>query len=240
MESKIGIHPKVKEDILDVLFRTQVSLQERDADELSRLSNMTIHNASIFQDTYSLQIAICLYALSKIIKRQPQKATEFIERFVSARQLAEKDQWNAYGSSMEKIIATIGKIDSHINQYRTDVLNQAQIKKGCGLYYHGLSVGQSAALSGASQWELYNYIGKTTIHDDGSSSLNNLDKRLAYTRTLFGDKNQNQAASQSSSQKVIVFDTGPIITMAMTNLLSLLPRLKAAFGGDFIIPHAVE
>jgi len=227
----MDIHPKVKEDILDILFRVGICLDERDADELSRLSNMTIHNASIFQDGYSIQIAICLYALSKIIAAKPEKAAEFSTRFVQARALVDANQWQAYGTLMDKILGAISQIDSNLNRYRADVLSQAQVKEGCRLYSHGLSVCQSAALSGASQWELYNYIGKTTIHDNGSSSLDNLNKRMEFTRELFSANNKN---------KTIVFDTGPVITMAMTNLLSLLPRLKEKFGGDFLIPSAVE
>ncbi len=234
----MDINPKIKEDILDILFRATICLDERDADEISRLSDMTIHNASIFQDGYSIQIAICLYALSKIIAAKPQTSADFSARFTQARELVEKEQWQSYGTFMDKVLARISELDSNLNRYRADVLSQAQIKKGCSLYSHGLSVCQSAALTGASQWELYNYIGKTTIHDDGSNSLENLDKRLEFTRELFSLA--PSAKSKPQMNKTIVFDTGPIITMAMTNLLSLLPRLKSAFAGDFLIPSAVH
>jgi hypothetical protein len=191
---------------------------------------MTNHNASIFQDEFSIQVAVCLYALSKVVKSRPEAALDFIDKFSQAHALLSQNQWQAYSNLVNKMLEMISKIDSNLNKYQKDVLEIAQIKKGCNLYSHGLSVCQSAALTGASQWELYDYIGKTTIHD-GSKALDNLDKRLEYTRALFSAKNKS---------KVIVFDTGPIITMAMTSLLHLLPRLKGAFGGDFLIPLAVK
>jgi hypothetical protein len=40
--------------------------------------------------------------------------------------------------------------------------------------------------------------------------------------------------------KALIFDSGPIISMAMNNLLWLLKKLKAEFKGDFYITPAVK
>ncbi len=40
--------------------------------------------------------------------------------------------------------------------------------------------------------------------------------------------------------KTLVFDTGPIISLALTNLLWLLPELKKKFKGRFLIPLSVK
>ena len=40
--------------------------------------------------------------------------------------------------------------------------------------------------------------------------------------------------------KSIVFDSGPIISLAMNNLLKILDPLKIKYGGEFIIPIAVK
>src|SRR3989344_3588176 len=40
--------------------------------------------------------------------------------------------------------------------------------------------------------------------------------------------------------KSIVFDSGPIISLAMNNLLWLLDPLKQKFKGEFFIPEAVK
>jgi hypothetical protein len=38
----------------------------------------------------------------------------------------------------------------------------------------------------------------------------------------------------------VFFDTGPIITLSMNNLLPILPRLKERFGGNFLITPGVK
>lgn len=38
----------------------------------------------------------------------------------------------------------------------------------------------------------------------------------------------------------LVFDTGPIISLALNNLLSILPELKRRAGGEFLIPPSVK
>lgn len=40
--------------------------------------------------------------------------------------------------------------------------------------------------------------------------------------------------------KTIIFDTGPVISLTMNNLLWLLPELKKQFKGKFLIPRAVK
>lgn len=40
--------------------------------------------------------------------------------------------------------------------------------------------------------------------------------------------------------KIIVFDTGPIISLVMNNLLQFMDDLKEYFGGDFVITPAVK
>ncbi len=40
--------------------------------------------------------------------------------------------------------------------------------------------------------------------------------------------------------KAIVFDTGPIISLALNDLLWTLPVLKEKYGGDFYLPHSVK
>ena len=40
--------------------------------------------------------------------------------------------------------------------------------------------------------------------------------------------------------KILVFDSGPIITLALTNLLWVLPKLKQKFNGRFVVPESVK
>ncbi|HLP79858.1 MAG TPA: hypothetical protein VK158_04445, partial [Acidobacteriota bacterium] len=221
---------KIKEDVLDNLFRVIICLREGDAAELSLLSNRTIHNSSVFQDRLSIDLAVLTYALSKIVDEKPTLRDQFATSLEHARKLLEHDQVQGYMLTIQEVMTHIRQVDENMQHYVGHVLNQARMKKGSKLYAHGISLAQSAAAMGTSQWELYNYVGKTKINDDGSHSVVNMRKRLDYARELFAGMHG----------RVLVFDTGPIITLTMNGLLSMLPKLKQLFAGDFLITKAVQ
>jgi len=59
----------IKEDIENVLNKVLAALEKHDFIELSKLSNHTIHDASIFQEDDPLTLAVLVYSLSKVIRR---------------------------------------------------------------------------------------------------------------------------------------------------------------------------
>jgi hypothetical protein len=83
---------------------------------------------------------------------------------------------------------------------------------------------------GISLWELYNYIGKTTVSDQVEDATAATKRRLEYARSLFATQYAN---------KQMVFDAGPVITLAITSLLYVLPRLKELSHASFFVPSAV-
>jgi len=228
---KTMLASNIKEDVLDCIFRTLVSIKEEDFSELATISNRTIHNSSIYQDHLSIDIAIVIYSLSKILREKPELAKQFVQLLTHAKELLENNQVDEYHQTIHEILQNIKTIDENIQKYRSHVITQAQIKKGTNLYNHGISVGQSASVMGISQWEMYNYIGKTAIHDDGSDSVENLSKRLHFTKALFDPRHKNTT---------IVFDAGPVITLALNSMLTLLPKIKYALDAKFLIPPAVK
>ena len=58
-----------KENILKILEETKKAVAKNDTVRLKRLSNQTIHTASITQDPDNVAIAVIVYSLSKIIER---------------------------------------------------------------------------------------------------------------------------------------------------------------------------
>src|SRR3989338_10004990 len=63
---------QIKRDILFVLNELLDILkarEDKDVYQIKELSNHIIHNASVFQDEYSVSIAVLVYALSKIMER---------------------------------------------------------------------------------------------------------------------------------------------------------------------------
>ena len=90
----------------------------------------------------------------------------------------------AFRKLIKNIFNFIRTIDAKLKLYIHEVINQAQIKKGCKLCEHGISVARASEVLGISQWELMHYLGKTTLIDQFSEPVNVL-KRLKIARSLF-------------------------------------------------------
>ena len=178
----------VKRDILKVLSDVARILEveeEKDVADLRELSNHTIHNASIFQDEDSVSAAILIYSLSKVIERREGKMNyrDLLKLINGASGSLKQNRVDEYRRGIKKLFHFISTIDTKLNLYIEQVINQAEIKKGSKLYAHGISLGRAAEILGISQWELMFYIGKTNIPDVKGGVR--LKDRLSYARSLF-------------------------------------------------------
>lgn len=179
----------VKKDILEVLnelIEILKSKEESDIADIKELSNHVIHNASIFQDEDSVSVAVLIYSLSKIIERK-QKDVDYGRIFSMLNScisgLKNNDD-ESFRKSIKNMFNFIRAIDSKLRIYIHEVINHSQIKKGCKLCEHGISVARAAEVLGISQWELLQYMGKTTLVDQFSEPVN-VSKRLKIARGLF-------------------------------------------------------
>ncbi len=183
------MHDIIKKDIISVLNELIEILkvkEDSDIAQIRELSNHVIHNASIFQDEDSISVAILIYALSKIIERNQKdfdysKVVNMISSCISTIKNNQDDQFR---SSISNIFNFIRTIDKRLKMYIYEVINQAQIKKGCKLCEHGISVARASEVLGISQWELMHYLGKTTLIDKINEPIN-VKQRLKIARGLF-------------------------------------------------------
>jgi hypothetical protein len=180
----MDMSPKAREDILSILRDAIHILKEKDSYSLRQLSDHSVHNASIFQDRYSISIAVVIYALSKIIDRMARIEPQVIEALRWAKDKLEQDDIAGYESEITAIIQLISDFDSKMQRYTHQVINEARIKKGSRIYEHGISLAQTATLLGTTQWELMKYIGQTTMADTFEGSKD-MKSRLEFARGLF-------------------------------------------------------
>ncbi len=179
----------IKKDIIAVLSDLVEILKEKkegDIAKIKSLSNHVIHNASIFQDEDSISVAILIYALSKIIERRERELdyNEILSMLTSAIQSLKNNNENAFRKSIKNLFDFIRAMDAKLKLYIHEVINQAQIKKGCKLCEHGISVARASEVLGISRWELMNYMGKTTLIEQFSEPVN-VSQRLKFARGLF-------------------------------------------------------
>ena len=183
------MHEIIKKDIISVLERLAGILkvkEDGDIAEIKELSNYVIHNASVFQDEDSISVAVFIYSLSKIMERRQReldykKISGLVNSAISG---AKSDDDTGFRKSIKNIFSFIRTMDAKLKLYIHEVINQAQIKKGCKLCEHGISIARSSEVLGISQWELMHYMGKSTLLDQFSEPVNVM-KRLKIARSLF-------------------------------------------------------
>lgn len=183
------MHDIIKKDIMEVLNKLVGILkvkEDSDIFEIKELSNHVIHNASIFQDEDSISVAVLIYSLSKIIERKQKELdyNKIISMLNSCIANLKNGSDEGFSKSIKNIFNFIKTMDERLKLYIHEVINQAQIKKGCKLCEHGISIARASEVLGISQWELMHYVGKTTLIDQYSEPVN-VSKRLKIARGLF-------------------------------------------------------
>ena len=183
------MHDIIKRDIIAVLSDLIEILkvkEESDMVQMKELSNHVIHNASVFQDEDSVSIAILIYSLSKIIERKQREMdyNKVLSMLNSCILNLKNNDDNGFRKSIKNMFNFIRTMDQKLRLYIHEVINQAQIKKGCKLCEHGISIARASEVLGISQWELMHYMGKTTIIDKFSEPID-VSKRLKIARSLF-------------------------------------------------------
>mgnify|MGYP006294754035 FL=1 len=179
----------VKEDILSILKKVIDILevkQAKDVIEIKRLSDHTIHNASIFQGEDSISVAILIYGLSKLVERKQGELDykRFLGMMQDAASLLMQNDVDKYRETIKKLFKLVSSIDSKLKLYINEVIKQAQIKKGSKIYEHGISLARAAEMLNLSQWELMGYIGKTTLAEIAEKKID-VRARLKLARGLF-------------------------------------------------------
>ncbi|MFW6383226.1 MAG: hypothetical protein ACOCZQ_01135 [Nanoarchaeota archaeon] len=184
------MHEDVKKDIIDVLKGSAQALRNGDSKTLRELSNHTLHNSSIFQDKDSVNIAVVVYALSKIVDKEKPDSSEVACMIEQARRHLETDDVKGYEDNLTKAMEHVAEFDKKMDLYVRHIINQAGIKKGSRIYEHGISLARAAELFNISQWELMKYLGQTSIPDKMGQGGAEFEERLEHTRKLFGLKNE--------------------------------------------------
>ncbi len=177
----------IKQDILKVIKKTIHSIEEKNIESLSSISNEVIHNGSIFQDNYSTSVAVLIYALSQILDKTSHINPHILQELRKAENALEQNNEKLFAQKIKKISAYIEEEDHKLKNYFRKVITSAKINKGTKLYDHGISTSRVAQILGRSQWELVSYLGRTNLSDNYGFN-DNMQKRISFARKLFTSK----------------------------------------------------
>ena len=181
----------VRKDIISTFDECISNFGKKDIDinEFANLSNHTIHNASVFQDSGSISAALIVYSIYKILERAGadeihlivDKMVPLMKKGILSLQKADLDEYKNDTKEMFNAIATL---DKRFKVFIEDVMWKARIKKGGKLYEHGVSIARAAEVLGITQWELMSYVGKTEI-TDYDTTKEDVKERIRFTKSIF-------------------------------------------------------
>ena len=182
---------QVKEDIIKVLEGAYDAIKQKLFANLHGLSDHIIHSMSILQDKDIVDVAVAIYALSKIYEKERHIKHKRIKAFTreilnllrKAVKALKADREKDYQKAIAKILADIQGLDRKINVYIEDVLEFARVKKGSRIYEHGISLGQAAKAAGVTKWELMPVAGETITHERFIEPITK--KRIELIKKLF-------------------------------------------------------
>lgn len=174
---------EVRSNTIRLLRGCISAISKGDSFLLKELSNGNIHSASIFQDEDSLSLGVVIYALSKMIDKS-QKRKTIVGKLRKALDAVISRDYNSYTLLMRELVEIIRAEDDRLKRFVSNVIEQAEVKKGSVLYEHGISIGRVAGILGISKWELMDYIGKTHFSEQSYETVPT-EKRLALARMIF-------------------------------------------------------
>ncbi|MBU0662056.1 MAG: hypothetical protein ABH854_04895 [Candidatus Diapherotrites archaeon] len=162
----------------------------RDID-LKKISNDSINEAVLANDALLAEIAVLAYALNKLISKRHvvmhpkwQVAKKSIltnlDKAASALGTGRAGQ---FAQLLDAAGKDVGSVDMKMGNYVQNLLEKAKVKIASSAYAGGMSLGQSAALTGADRKKLQSYIGFTKIHDEVVIGAG-IRERLAKLKTL--------------------------------------------------------
>lgn len=181
------------ENIIDILEKAKKAIKQEDTILIKELSNRTIHSSSIDQDPDNINIAVILYALSKIIERTRYREMEgwdkfektYTEAINNALIALKRKDTSAYRSQISRIKEGVEKISGHLKDYIEEVFRKAQINKASRVYEHGISRESAAKILGVTLWELNQYVGQTGIADVNITYTLDIKQRLKTAQEMF-------------------------------------------------------
>ncbi len=181
------------EHVQKVLREARKALRSGNALRLKRLSDQTIHSASVYQHTDYIVIAIIIYTLSKLVFRKEHIKRDRWEKFVKncsdslrrASNALHKHNHPMFISEIEHARESLSTISGDLKPFIEAVFQKASVSKATKIYEHGISLGQTAELLGLSTWELAEYIGERNIADAKYSLTKDVRIRAQHALEFF-------------------------------------------------------
>ena len=184
---------KEADNILRIFRETRVAIEKEDSYTIKKLSDQTIHTATISQDSDNIIVAVLVYSVAKIVEREHYRKMPgwktfrdiLLKNWDAATKFLEAGNIDKFRHHVGEIRHSLNKIDENLAIYIKLVFEKAQINKAFKIYEHGLSSQQVANLLGVSLWDLSSYIGQSRVHEEKLNVSLSERKRIKTANQFF-------------------------------------------------------
>lgn len=156
----------IRKEILYVLSQSILILEIKEAKDLEQLKDLSEHaidDVAIHKDMDLVSITVLVYSIYKIIpEMKDDDYKDLLTELKNAKQNLESNNLGRYNRNVKSMFDIVRNSNAQIKVHLQDVMQAAKIKKSASLLHRGLSIGQAAGLMGLSNWDLQQYVGRTT------------------------------------------------------------------------------
>ena len=162
-----------KKQLLSFLDGTVSAFEKQDIFALKEAGNKAIEEAALANDRQLAKLALVAYALFKMSGKQHivrhdkwrDVKHDILFDLRKAAKAVESGNAEEFEYRLQATIDSVKATDKEMGNYVQNVFEKARVKYASTAYSFGLSLGQSAALTGADKKQLLRYIGVTRIAD---------------------------------------------------------------------------
>jgi len=167
-----------------VIAEIRKAFEVEDFTYLRNIAAELAKRAAVDQDRMCAQLSVIAYSLSKILtKPHFQKSTNW-KMYKMAILSALIDAENgAKKNVVERVEQTIRKIDAEDGHFVKNIVDKARSKMSAIAYSVGVSTSLAAELFGADMHDLFDYVGKMKVHDEGRTKIG-IKERISVLRRL--------------------------------------------------------
>lgn len=151
---------------------------------LRNLATELARKAAVNQDKMEAQLAVIAYSLSKILTKPHFQRSQNWPRYRHAIISALRDAEEGRESNViERVERTIRRIDAEDGHFVKNIVDKAKSKMAAIAYSVGISTTLAARLFDADMHDLFDYVGKMKIHDEGPIKIG-IRERINALRRL--------------------------------------------------------
>jgi GTP1/Obg family GTP-binding protein len=159
--------------------------------ELRGIGKRLIREAAIENNYAKAELAVIAYALHKLEtkehiatnKKWLNVKNRIIKNFGESIQALKVNNKEDFFQQLKEVILDIQKLDSSLGNYAQSLYEKSKVKQASQAYSYGLSISQSAELTGANKKELQSYIGFTKMNDE-EPEMKTIRKRVKELKEL--------------------------------------------------------